>query len=213
MIVNNYKNQATSIVIGFMSDSLGNDIWGDFNRLWAESKTEIFRVQFLNTYRVSGEEEQFNAYMEGKTMNLDNDLGTKAWMNNIRKKRVEGVRNINLIVVDLPLSDYMKFAIDVHYNKQVQAGREILFLDRKAVSNIVPGFKDYWEFDSKTVIPMKYDSEGHFLGGGRIIINSEIVSKYTHIKNTLLKHAISMEYFLRVNNIIINQPKPKKVKI
>ncbi len=176
----------------------------DIVRLWDKSKSEIFRLQLLNTYRVKEEEEDFNKYMSGKVIDLDGNPDTKAWMDSLRKKREENVRNVNLVVVDLPLSDYVRFAIDVHYSKQVHAGREVLFLNRKDADGLLSGHKDYWEFDSEVVMLMNYDSEGHFLSGGPVITDKAIVGRYTSLKNILLKRAVPMDDFLRLNGINIS---------
>ena len=190
-----------------VSSSEGNDIWGIFRNLWDGTEKEIFRLQLLNSYAVEDEAEQFKRYLRGQPIELSEE--DKEWIKNIEKKRILGTKNINLIVIDLPLSDYLKFAISTGFYEQQKAGRETLMVERKDVSGLITGFQDYWMFDSKDVILMSYDNAGHFLGARTLDPAHKDISKYVRLRDELVKNAIPMAEFLSERKINIVPQKSK----
>jgi ERCC4-type nuclease len=177
---------------------------------WAQAKQEIFRLQLLNTYNVPQEETQFRNYMNGIPVVLDSD--TKEWLSSLNAKRKAGIRNLNIIVTDLPLSDYLKFAINVYYIDQQKAGRETLLVNRKNVDTLVSSAKDYWMFDSKKVLPVSYDAEGRFLSIEKGLVNPADITKAVRLRDELLRVAKPIDEFLKENSIDISPPKAKTQK-
>lgn len=172
-----------------------------FNELWKESKKEIFRLQLLNTYRVDDEKKLFEDYKKGKDINLSKDGEFNNWLHMIQTKKNQGVRIIDLEIVELPLNRYNLFGIDLFLSKTNKIGQETLYIERKNACKLISGFKDYWMFDSKAIIPMNYNKYGYFLNMDRVIRDKKELAKYIELKNNLLKIAIPMKKFLRNNKI------------
>ena len=197
-------------------DSINNktsqeEIWKIFDSWWIASKSEIFRLQLLNEYHVEEEEKVFNEYKEGKQVNLQNDINTIEWLKKLKNKKVEGVRNINLMVIDLPLSDYLKFSVNTYLLDQKRYGRESFFIEREKVAEIVRGVQDYWLFDNEKLLLMNYDNGGHFLSASEPMADMAIVSRYIRLKEAMLTKAMPMEKFLPINGISIKHNKVLKL--
>jgi hypothetical protein len=175
----------------------------NFDSLWREAKNEIFRLELLNVYKVASETEAFRRYMEGKPLNSLEAPGFKDWLSKIEDKTKNGVTIVDVQVLDLPMSDYLKFGITCASFLAEEKGEKFLFIERKNVSKLIRGFQDYWMFDSKTVIPMNYDEEGSFISKGKPISDQNEISDYLKLKDKLLKIGMPMREFLRVNDIIL----------
>lgn len=172
--------------------------WDRFEELWDAAKEEIFRLQLLNIYTVKAEEEEFKNFKEGVSMQMDQELAK--WLDTLKIKKAAGVRNINVQVVDLPLTDYLKFEISC-YPMQEDVGREIFIIDRKSASALVLEFQDYWMFDRKNIVLMNYDVEGRFKNATFPEIDAIELAGYVRLKDELLKIAKPMREFFSVNDI------------
>jgi hypothetical protein len=185
-----------------MSDQMGEkELSKRFGELWAEAKHEIYRLQLLDTYLVDGEKEAFCGYKKGKAANCIKISGFEEWCSSIEGKSKQGVRIIDMEVVGLPLSEYKKFGISVALLSTNEKGQESFFVERKKVAKLISGFQDYWMFDSKVVIPMNYDKEGHFLGAGSLVVAQDRVDRYVKLREVLLGVAVPMAEFLRTNDV------------
>lgn len=178
-------------------------IW---TKLYGDAKTEIFRLQLLDTYTVESEERFLTAYKEGRRLPIPEDSG---YFKTMEQKKKEGVRILNLLVVDLPLSLYTRWVTEDVYTVTEKKGQETLMVDRKTVDKITRGKTDYWMFDDSIVMPMRYDEEGHFLGAGRPIEDKRDIAQYSSLKKDLLGVAEPMRVFLRDHN---QTPPPKRMK-
>ena len=171
-------------------------IWADFDKAWSEAKVEIFRLQLLNTYKVPDEEKDFNSYLKGEVIPLSE--GFSNWMKQISDMKSKGIRLINLLVVDVPLSDYIKFSVDTYLSKTSAVGQDTLMVERGEVLKVIDKIQDFWMFDKKTIIPMNYDAEGHLLGVGKAITNGKEVDKYVQVRNNLMAVAQPMNIFMEL---------------
>lgn len=172
--------------------------WKRFDMLWDDSEKEIFRLQLLNAYRVKSEEEQFRRYKQGLSIEIDANL--QKWLDRLKKKTDEEVRNINMQVVDLPLTDYLKFEIS-SYPLQERFGRETFLAERSNVRELISGFQDYWMFDSKYVMLMNYDSEGRFLDASFPALGPAELARYVSLKKELIEASEEMYEFFRMKGL------------
>lgn len=174
-----------------------------FDYFWNEAKVDIFRLQLLDTYLVESEKENFDKYNRGEY--VEDSQTFIEWKNQIKEKSSQGVHIINMAVVTLPLSQYKKFGIATALLQTLKLGQESFYVEREKVSNEIKGFEDYWMFDRKVVIKMKYDEYGHFLKMEDAISNAGEVKRYVILRDSLLKKALPLLKFLEVNNIQITK--------
>ncbi len=175
-----------------------------FDEIWKNTRHEIFRLELLNTYLVDYEKEPFERYKRREKFNALEYPDFIEWLSNIEQKVKESVRIIDIQVLDLPMSEYLKFGISTGSIFAAEKGEEFLFIERDKVKDLIFGFQDYWMFDSKIIISMDYDSEGRFIKKEYPIVRDKNLSKYIDLKNELLKVAIPMNKFLRINNISLS---------
>lgn len=175
----------------------------DIIRLWDRSKSEIFRLQLLNAYWEDTKTDAFGEFMQGIPPDPMKNSGFKEYREGIAKKKIDGVRIINMQVLDLPISDALKFGI-AFLRLSEESGQKSLFVERKNVADLVKGFRDFYMFDSKIVLNVIYDKdvEGRYLGTEKPITDPEEVSAYIKLRDGLVKAAVPMDDFLRLNGII-----------
>ena len=181
-----------------------------FEDLWSDAKSEIFSLELLNTYLVDYEEDAFNRYKKGLEVNCLEIPGFKKWLEDINHKTKNNVRVLDIQVLDLPMSDYLKFGISCASFLAEKKGEKFMFVERNKVSDIIKDVEDYWLFDSKVVLPMKYDKKGRFIGRGVPTTDPIIVSECVYIRDNLLKKAQNMKEFLKENNIDLFKRKIKR---
>lgn len=173
-----------------------DDVFKKFDEWCIGSKKEIFRLQLLNTYDVESSKKSFEDYRRGKPINIDEIPGYKDWLSRIETKKKQGVRVINMQVVDLPLNDYTRYAVEVILPINERAGQESYFIERSKAADTVSGFQDFWMFDSEKVLLMDYDKNGRFLGG-RVLTDTLSIARYVKLKHSLSKIAAPMKEFLQ----------------
>ena len=87
------------------------------------------------------------------------------WLSLIRAATAEGRRFSRVRVVSVPMTDYSRFGmICSQYTNE--AGEDIRYLTRDQARGL-PDY-DYWLFDSRLLIKMRFDAGEHFLGGDAI---------------------------------------------
>jgi hypothetical protein len=175
-------------------------VWKEFNELWKGASSEIFRLQLLNVYCVEEEQQAFALYKEGKPIDLDKISGFDEWLSGIERKVKSGVKITNVNVVDLPLSEYMRFLL-LFFLKTSEKGKEDMLVERKSIQNMLAGATDFWMFDRRAVIAMRYDEEGHFLGMEKATTDPGIVQKCVDFEGMALRYAKPLSEFIRSHDI------------
>ena len=160
----------------------------NFERLWNNSEKNIFRLELLNQYIVEDENEEFENFKQGKETEDSKEF--TEFLEEVKQKVNAGIAIEHVHVVDLPFTDYLKFETKGHLKMQEQ-GAKFYMVERKDVD--VEGFTDFWMFDDKVVLPMKYDRDGKFLGEGEMVIE---VEKFVSLKNNLLEKSRPLNEFV-----------------
>jgi|GEM_PF-1169713 hypothetical protein len=168
-----------------------------------EAKMEIFRLQLLDEYIVDAEKDSYSAYKNGDVIRYPRFNENLDSLSNMKKN---GISVINLLVVDIPLSTYTKYAIETVYLAQLDYGKETFMAERSTVSKLTEGIRDFWLFDNNKVIPMLYDPKGNLVGASKPIIGDQ-VKEYVEIKERLLANSLPLKEFLRTNNLGLEKRK------
>ena len=179
--------------------------WIHFDELWNNSKHEVFRVQLLDEYKVEGEKELFENYKKGI---IKEDPGFKEWLTMIEDLTVKGVKLVNLLLVNLPLNEYVKFGIESYLFSTVEKGQQVMMVERNKVNDIIKEIEDFWMFDRKVAIPLVYDNDGTFLGSRKDVTDEKDIKKLVRIEDSLVKVARPLQEFLNEHNInLVNKTK------
>jgi hypothetical protein len=120
------------------------------------------RLETLQEYDVSGDEERFRAFLAGEPLppprpGKADDLALIADL----RKRGRDIGRVH--VIDRPLTDYLRYELAV-YAENVAAGEDVLIADRSAHPELEGLAQDFVIFDSETVVLFDYDQAGRVRG-------------------------------------------------
>lgn len=162
-----------------------------FDELWKNFKKEAFRLELLQEYNVQEEEKAIEKFLRGGKIKAQ-DFGNE-WDEYLEGLLKRNVRAGRVHVVDLPLSDYIKFEFE-SYKFSQKWGEDIRIILREDYEKITDGkeFKDFWLFDDETVLEFDYDTSGRWLSGE---IANEDIEKYVELKNKLLENSTKLNDF------------------
>lgn len=111
----------------------------------------------------------------------------------IREATKEGRRFGRVRVVSLPLTDYSRFGV---WCAQFTngAGEDIRYATREVADAAgLPNY-DYWLFDSRKLVRMRFDDEDRFLGGELIDEPAEVV-QHNYWRDAAWHHAARRDDF------------------
>jgi hypothetical protein len=118
------------------------------------------------------------------------------WLSMIRAATAEGRRFSRARVVSVPLSDYSRFGVFCSQYTNA-AGEEIRYLARDKAWDL-PDY-DYWLFDSRLLIKMRFDEEENFLGG-EVIEDPAAIVQHGYWRDAAWHHAVRRDDFATEQN-------------
>lgn len=149
----------------------------EFGSLFAQITRRWFRLETLQSYDVSGEREQFDAFQAGESL-VPHDPADGQWAEMIRSHVAAGRSLQRVHIASVPLSDYLKYEIVWGYQPALEAGEDIRVIpvDAEQWPANLPREHDYWFLDEQ-LWTMTYDAEGRPLYAEQIT-DSEIVAQH-----------------------------------
>jgi hypothetical protein len=109
----------------------------------------------------------------------------------IRSAAVGGRRFARVRVVSLPLTDYSRFGVFCSQYTN-EAGEDIRYLSREQAHDL-PDY-DYWLFDSRKLVKLRFDTDENFLGGEAIEDPAEVV-QHNYWRDAAWHQAVRREDF------------------
>jgi hypothetical protein len=158
--------------MGRVFRSLDDD---EFNKLFHSFRYTCYRLETLQRYGVSYESDEFERFLAGEARGTF--PGIAAWIDGTVSAAVKaGKRLYRVHVVEEPLSDYVRFECAWSYEHTVAAGEEVRILPVSggAWPDDLP-HRDYWLFDSATLVVMHYAPDGTFTFAELIDDPAEVV--------------------------------------
>jgi hypothetical protein len=160
-----------------------------------QARHEVFRFEWLRTYNVAGDIEEFERWKKGEPTAADDP--TNDYYAGLRRLRERGVRQLRVRVADFPIHEYLRYEIDFYLGSQ-QHGEEIFLIERAAAvdcmqTTVVTG--DYWLFDREEVLIFEYD-EGGELRDQRWAA-PDTVPQFTALRDCLVRRAMPLDDFMR----------------
>lgn len=137
----------------------------EFDAWFDRFERSTFRLETLQRYAVSEEDERLRAFRNG-TPRPDRSVRTSPWLRRIAVTTAAGKRWQRVHVVEHPLSEYLRYEME-GYVESAATGEEISIADRAAHPDLATLGPDFWlfdaEFDHAFAILMHYDQDGHVL--------------------------------------------------
>lgn len=133
------------------------DVLGLFRAI----ERDVFRLETLQTYDVSFEVEQLEAFRRSEPL-----PDTPALLESRRvtaELSTTGRRIWRVHLIDLPVSDYLLYEFAA-YEANIAAGEEVFLADRTGDPELAELRDDFALFDDSAVLLFRYDDEGRLLG-------------------------------------------------
>lgn len=151
-----------------------------------------FRLEVLDTYTVDSDRDNFERYLTGGTVPYwaEGD----EWMDKLAHDRAAGKRNYRVHVVHSPLNEYLRYECEWGYIYTSRAGEDIYILDTAETprpAGLID--EDFYLVDDEHVLVMRYDSEGHVLGGEPRPPSE--TPRYRHCRDVAMAHAVSFSTY------------------
>jgi hypothetical protein len=115
------------------------------------------------------------------------------WLAMVRHAAKEGRRFARVRVVSMPLSDYNHWSYVIAQHN-IAAGEDIRYLIRERAEEVELPNHDYWLFDSRKLLIMRFDEADRFLGGEIVEDAAEIV-QHNYWRDTAWHHAVRRNDF------------------
>ena len=157
----------------------------------AAFRYSVFRLEALQDYRGSGEEDARAAFQAGKPLPLTPALRT--WTHMVRQRVRSGCVVQRVHVVISPLTDYIRFEL-ASYAPNVEAGEDVRIvpvLEGGSWPADVPQ-DDFWLIDSSELWSQRYDRLG-----AEHVTDSEQIVRACRARDAALRHSLPWADYLR----------------
>ncbi|MER6573924.1 DUF6879 family protein [Streptomyces sp. NPDC001093] len=168
----------------------------EFNRLFTEFKFTAYRLESLQRYDVSYEQDEFARFLSGEARG--EFPGIAEWIDGTVAKAVAAGKVLSRVhVVELPLSDYVRFECAWAYEHTVEAGEDVRILpvSKQEWPSELP-HHDYWLFDSTQLVAMYYEEDGSF-SAAEIIDDPQRIVEANYWRDAAQASAIPYREFAR----------------
>ncbi len=155
----------------------------DFDDYLKSSKKSLFRWEKLQWY--ADDEEMFRKYKETGDVDWEEMSNWNQFLlfNLVLKISMQRVR----LVVE-PMNEYTRMELKIHW-ASTGLGDKIRKIDEESYKKIGIDFPDFWLIDDKTVLLMKYGSQGQYEGFEAVEATPELL----HFKNELWERSVELE--------------------
>ncbi len=153
-----------------------------------------FRLEGLQHYTASGEQEAFARFRAGKDPKVD-----LSWWIGLAKGHTAAGRSMSRVrVVVEPPSDYTRFEL-AHFPAMAVAGDDIRIIAAApgAWPPDVPQH-DFWLFDDRDVWVLKYDGAGALLSA-ELLDDPQAITDHLHWRGAALRQAIPVRDYLAMS--------------
>lgn len=167
-----------------------------FHAQFEQAQRSIFRLETLQSYANSGEEEALEAFHASGP--YVPSQGKPDWIILVRHRRSVGCRVHRVHVVKEPLSDYLQYELTWGYAPNVDAGEEIGIIPVPPGApwpRGLPDRTDFWLFDTEALYTMHYDHEGAWLGV-ELVQDPERIADAIRWRHTALELAVSWRSYI-----------------
>lgn len=160
----------------------------DFNNLFRFFEHEAFRLETRPVYLVEVEQEPFAAFLRGELRPATDLPYYVAWLDQIRQATRSGRRVARVRVMEEPPTDYQRWEAWIG-SFNVDAGEDIRYLTRGAIRALdIPDHYDWWLFDSTDLALMRFDPDGHPLGG-EIVSDPDLIAQHCAWRDLAVAHS------------------------
>jgi hypothetical protein len=174
------------------------DFRAHFKRAWDDARSRYFKIERRQSYNQAGDE-SFEAFVDGDYERarrlVHSSVLTQGEM--YAEARAKGIDLVRLRLVQLPLSDYLRYYEIPSYFASVELGERIGFADVSGDNDLLP---DCIIFDARVMFINAYDGLDRLVGAIEITDHSEI-GRYLALAEPLLAESQPLADFVRVHDL------------
>ena len=148
-----------------------------------------YRLEVLDFYADDSEAPAFAAFADGREPDIY--PGKRGWLDKVRAATSAGRIMQRVHLVAEPLNSYLQFEIGWAYELNAGAGEDIRILPAHRAPSAVAQSRDYWLFDSRTLIRMDYDNQGR-LAELTHIRDTDAITEANYARDAALHHSIPL---------------------
>ncbi len=111
----------------------------------------------------------------------------------VRQAANEGRRFSRVRVISVPLTDYSRFGVWAS-QFTTTAGEDIRYLIRDRAQGMDVPNHDYWLFDSRLLVAMRFDDSDSFLGG-EVVEDPAVIVQHNYWRDVAWHHAVRRDDF------------------
>ncbi|MEU5848918.1 DUF6879 family protein [Saccharopolyspora shandongensis] len=146
----------------------------EFDRLFRSFRDTAFRLETQGVYQEPVEDEPLRRFLNGEP---PDDAWLAPWTDNVRAATSEGRRFQRVRVLTEPLTDYLRFEMDLALRANLPAGEEIRSLSMSEAESLgLPLGSDFWMFDDDKVGVMHFGDRGML--GLEMITNAAAIEQH-----------------------------------
>lgn len=139
----------------------------DLRAAFRTFRYSVFRLETLQVYAGSGEEEDIAAFHRGE-LAPSPDPAEDEWVARLRANRDAGRIQQRVHVITEPVSEYLAYELTWKYGPHTAAGEDIRIIPvADCWPDDVPA-SDFTLFDSRTLFSLRYGRGGMWLGADRV---------------------------------------------
>lgn len=166
----------------------------DFQRLFREFASTAFRLENQGVYREPDEDEPLRQFLAGET---PDDRWLQPWVDNVRTATSQGRRFQRVRVLTEPLTDYLRFEMDLALRQNIPAGEDIRALSGPEAAGLdLPEDTDFWLFDDDRVGLMHFGATGML--GAEMLTDPDTVAQYRTWRDRAWEFAIPHEQWAQL---------------
>jgi hypothetical protein len=139
-------------------------------------------------YNPSYEGESLRKFLDGEPDDLP---WMQDWLHMVREAAGEGRRFSRVRVVDMPMSDYNRFGYALSQHNAA-AGEDIRYLARQDAAGLPD--HDYWLFDSRMLVIMRFDESNRFTDG-EVIDDAAVIVQHNYWRDAAWHKAVRRDDF------------------
>lgn len=165
----------------------------EWDALFTDFKHSARRLETQTHYDVSYEREHFDRFLAGEESDWE---WMKPWTDLMRGHADQGKTVARVRVVPEQLTDYLRWELDLTRCNIQEGGEDIRYLDRATADRVGLPSRDFWLFDSHTVVVLHFNEVGRRVRT-EVITDPAVVIEHARWLDVAFQHATAYEKFVK----------------
>ena len=160
------------------------------DEMFRHVETTAWRLETRTSYGITSKDEPFQQFLAGQSADLE---WFTPWLEMMKDLTSHGKQVQRVRVIDTPPSDYLRWE---HYLTRFNqdAGEDIRYLPRDQANALELPDYDFWVFDERRVVYVRFDSAGRLLHP-EVVDEPGVLAAHLAYRDAAWKHAVPYERY------------------